>query len=68
MPGSDTDFPDTDFPMFRLGDVLLMASEAILRSGGDRGLALDYFNQVRTRAYKSTGEILLMLILPCRQY
>jgi hypothetical protein len=32
-----------------------MASEAILRSGGDRGLALNYFNQVRTRAYKSTG-------------
>lgn len=54
-PGSDTDFPDTDFPMFRLGDVLLMASEAILRGGGDRGLALDYFNQVRTRAYQSTG-------------
>ncbi len=41
--------------MFRLGDVLLMASEALLRSGGDRSLALDYFNQVRTRAYKSTG-------------
>ncbi len=54
-PGSDTDFPDTDFPMFRLGDVLLMASEAILRSGGDRGLALNYFNQVRTRAYQSAG-------------
>jgi len=52
---SDPYYPDTDFPMFRLGDVLLMASEALLRSGGDRGLALDYFNQVRTRAYKSTG-------------
>ncbi|HUR30556.1 MAG TPA: RagB/SusD family nutrient uptake outer membrane protein [Saprospiraceae bacterium] len=54
-PGSNTDFPDTDFPMFRLADVLLMASEAILRSGGDRGLALDYFNRVRTRAYLSPG-------------
>ncbi len=66
---SDPYYPDTDFPMFRLGDVLLMASEAILRSGGDRGLALDYFNQVRTRAYKSTGgditdaELTLPLIL-----
>jgi len=55
MPGSDSDFPDTDFPMFRLADVLLMASEALLRSGGDRGLALDYFNRVRTRAYLSAG-------------
>jgi len=54
-PGSDTDYPDTDFPMFRLGDVLLMASEALLRGGGDRGQALDYFNQVRTRAYLSPG-------------
>jgi hypothetical protein len=58
-PTSDPYYPDTDFPMFRLADVLLMASEAILRSNGDRALALDYFNQVRTRAYKSTdGNIL----------
>ena len=53
--GSNKDFPDTDFPMFRLADVLLMASEAIVRSGGDRGLALDYFNQVRHRAYGGSG-------------
>jgi hypothetical protein len=53
--GSDTDFPDTDFPLFRLGDVLLMASEALVRGGGDRGLALDYFNRVRARAYQSAG-------------
>jgi hypothetical protein len=59
IAGSDTDFPDTDFPMFRLGDVLLMASEAIVRDNGDRSLALDYFNRVRTRAYggSSTGNI-----------
>lgn len=55
VPGSDTDFPDTDFPLFRLADVLLMASEAILRGGGDRNLALEYFNRVRTRAYLSAG-------------
>ncbi len=54
-PTSDPYYADTDFPMFRLGDVLLMASEALLRSGGDRGLALNYFNQIRTRAYKSSG-------------
>ena len=53
--GSNRDFPDTDFPMFRLADVLLEASEAILRSNGDRGLALNYFNQVRNRAYGGSG-------------
>lgn len=55
IPGSDTDFPDTDLPIFRLADVLLMASEAILRSGGNRAQALDYFNQVRSRAYGEPG-------------
>jgi len=55
QPGSNRDFPDTDFPMFRLADVLLMASEALVRSGGDRGLALNYFNQVRNRAYGGSG-------------
>lgn len=54
-PGKDSDFPDTDFPVFRLGDVLLMASEALVRGGGDRGLALNYFNQVRNRAYLGAG-------------
>ncbi len=54
-PGKDSDFPDTDFPVFRLGDILLMASEALVRGGGDRGLALNYFNQVRNRAYLGAG-------------
>lgn len=53
--GSNRDYPDTDFPMFRLADVLLMASEAIVRGGGDRNLALQYFNMVRNRAYGGTG-------------
>lgn len=51
LAGSDQDHPDTDFPMFRLADVLLMASEAILRDNGNRAQALDYFNRVRFRAY-----------------
>lgn len=54
--GSDTQFPDTDFPMFRLADVYLMASEAILRGANNGSLsdAADYFNTVRSRAFKST--------------
>ena len=53
VPGSDTDFPDTDFPMFRLADVYLMAAEAILRgaAGGDKSRAAGYVNAVRERAY-----------------
>ncbi len=54
-PGSDTDFPDTDFPMFRLADVYLMAAEATLRSNGDQSTAAQYINEVRTRAYKGSG-------------
>lgn len=53
--GKDSDFPDTDFPMFRLADVYLMASEAVLRSGGDKNKALEYFNKVRERAFTGTA-------------
>lgn len=53
--GSDTDFPDTDFPMFRLADVYLMAAEATLRSSGDKTTAATYINALRERAYKGTG-------------
>jgi SusD family len=56
IPGSDSDFPDTDFPMFRLADAYLMAAEAILRGadGGNKDKAVGYFNMVRTRAYGGT--------------
>ncbi len=47
---------DTDYPMFRLADVHLMYAEAVLRggSGGDKGTALKYINELRTRAYKGS--------------
>jgi len=59
-PGSDLDFPDTDFPMFRLADIYLMYAEAVLRggSGGDNGTALGYVNELRTRAYgENSGNV-----------
>jgi len=56
--GSDPsgDFPDTDFPMFRLADVYLMYAEATLRNGvgGDVGTSLGYVNDLRTRANATT--------------
>src|SRR5690606_4104966 len=54
-PGSDPgkEFPDTDYPLFRLADVYLMYAEAVLRggSGGNTATALQYINELRTRAY-----------------
>ncbi|MBT8252695.1 MAG: RagB/SusD family nutrient uptake outer membrane protein [Bacteroidia bacterium] len=53
-PGSDAtgDFPDTDFPMFRLADAYLMYAEAVLRGGGgSTAQAVDYINELRERAY-----------------
>lgn len=53
LPGSDPQFPDNDFPMFRLADVYLMYAEAVLRggTGGSEGQALQYVNELRARAY-----------------
>ncbi len=55
--GSDLTHCDTDFPMFRLADVYLMYAEAVLRggTGGDAATALNYVNQIRTRAYGDNG-------------
>lgn len=54
VPGADPTGTqvDTDIPFFRLADAYLMYAEAVLRGGsGDQGLALQYVNEVRTRAY-----------------
>jgi hypothetical protein len=51
-PGKNTNFPDTDYPMFRFADAHLMYAEAVLRGGGgsvDR--AVNRINALRERAY-----------------
>ncbi|MFW6289319.1 MAG: RagB/SusD family nutrient uptake outer membrane protein [Mariniphaga sp.] len=55
--GSDLTHTDTDFPLFRLGDVYLMYAEAVLRggTGGDAATALNYVNMLRERAYGDQG-------------
>jgi starch-binding outer membrane protein, SusD/RagB family len=53
--GSDATHVDTDFPLFRLGEMYLVAAEALLRTGGDRALALSYVNALRERAYGNTS-------------
>jgi starch-binding outer membrane protein, SusD/RagB family len=52
-------FPDTDFPMFRLADVHLMYAEAVTRggNGGTAVQALKYVNDLRTRAKSGVGNL-----------
>jgi starch-binding outer membrane protein, SusD/RagB family len=55
--GGNSEFVDTDFPMFRLADAYLMYAEAVLRSGqgGSEAQALDYINELRQRSYGDTS-------------
>ena len=50
--GSSNVFADTDFPLYRLGDVCLLYAEAVLRggTGGTLNQALTYVNMLRNRA------------------
>lgn len=52
-PGSHNEFPDTDFPMFRLAEAYLIYAEAVVRggTGGSMTQALAYINELRERAY-----------------
>lgn len=68
--GSDLEFVDIDFPMFRLADVYLMYAEAVLRGGGGSTAdALNYVNALRERSYGdqsgniTSGELTLPFIL-----
>ncbi len=55
-PGQDVLWVDTDFPLFRLGDVYLMYAESVARGGegGDMDTAVDYVNELRDRGYGDT--------------
>lgn len=57
--GADGNFPDTDYPMFRLADAYLMYAEIVARGGGGSAAqALDYVNQLRRRVYgNNSGDI-----------
>ena len=48
--GSDANFVDTDYPLFRLADAYLMYAEAAVRSNGNKATAVGYVNQLRARA------------------
>ncbi|RAR74092.1 RagB/SusD family nutrient uptake outer membrane protein [Flavobacterium aciduliphilum] len=49
--GQSTDFPDTDFPMFRMGDAYLMYAElAFVNGKGSNSTGLSYINTLRSRS------------------
>lgn len=58
-PGKNTTFPDTDFPLFRLGDVYLMYAEAVARGGegGSTSKAVEYIQNLRKRANTAYSEV-----------
>jgi hypothetical protein len=67
--GSDQEFADNDFPLFRLAEQYLIYAEAVARggSGGSTGEALGYVNQLRQRAFgndtKNMNSLDLQLLL-----
>jgi len=51
VDGSDREFADNDFPLFRLAEQYLIYAEAVVRGGGgSKAEAVGYINQLRNRA------------------
>lgn len=48
--GGNPQFPDTDYPMFRLAEAYMNYAEAAVRGAADMNTALGYVNELRTRA------------------
>jgi starch-binding outer membrane protein, SusD/RagB family len=50
-------FVDTDWPLFRLGEIYLDYAEAVVQggAGGSMGTAITYINQLIDRAYGNTS-------------
>jgi hypothetical protein len=58
-PAGASVYASTDFPLFRLGEQYLIYAEAVLRggSGGSMAQAVQYYNDLRERAYgNSSGD------------
>lgn len=49
--------------VYRLSDTYLIAAELLVRTGRDQGLANEYLNEVRGRAFKYTGDYRLTATL-----
>ncbi len=54
---SSATFPDTDFPLFRMGDAYLMYAELAANGFGDKSIAKGYINDLRKRANSNAATI-----------
>ncbi len=66
--GSNTAYPDTDFPLFRMADAYLMYAELAANGFGDKDVAKNYVNELRLRASAtapiiSVGDLTASLVL-----
>lgn len=57
-------FPDTDFPMFRMGDAYLMYAELAANGFGDKTIAVGYINDLRKRASATAATITVAQLTP----
>jgi hypothetical protein len=56
-PGSNKTFPDTDFPVFRLGEAFLIYVEAHVQGGGGSDAqAVAYVDSLRQRAFGNANQ------------
>lgn len=62
--GSDPKFPDTDFPLFRMGDAYLMYAELAANGFGDKTVAIGYINALRTRSFALAPQINISDLTP----
>ncbi len=61
---SSATFPDTDFPLFRMGDAYLMYAELAANGFGDKTIAAGYVNDLRKRANASAATITASELTP----
>lgn len=61
---SSATFPDTDFPLFRMGDAYLMYAELAANGFGDKAVAMGYINDLRKRANVNAATITAGQVTP----
>lgn len=61
---SSVTFPDTDFPLFRMGDAYLMYAELAANGFGDKTVASGYINDLRKRANTNATTVTASEVIP----
>jgi hypothetical protein len=61
---SSATFPDTDFPLFRMGDAYLIYAELAANGFGDKAVAMGYINDLRKRANVNAATITASEVTP----